>query len=106
LPLKALTLSQRLAASGQRPRDPRPSAAARGYNAAWRLLRHRHLSANPMCTECVRQGRPRLAVLADHTKPISSGGPALDPLNLRSLCREHHDIITANYRRTGINELP
>ncbi len=41
----------------------------------------------------------------DHIRPISRGGGRLDPNNLRSVCRQHHDRLTANLRKFGINEL-
>ena len=65
----------------------RKSAAARGYDPAWRALRARFLAAFPFCARC---GRP--AALVDHIRPIT--GPA-DPLrlawsNLQPLCQSCH----------------
>ena len=79
----------------------RGNASCRGYDHQWQLFRLAWLSAHPTCALC-----GRIAVLVDHIRPITAGGRVLDPNNVRSLDRRCHDLVTANYRRTGINELP
>lgn len=81
-------------------KDTRPSAAARGYGHRWQAKRRRFLAANPICKYCTHA-----AEQVDHIVPLSAGG-ADHPSNYRAVCGLHHRQITANYRRTGINELP
>lgn len=75
-------------------RDDRLSASQRGYDSRWAKLRAYHVSANPLCEDCL----PILAPVheVDHVVPIN--GPndplMLDAGNLRSLCRRHHAIKT------------
>ncbi len=78
----------------------RGSAAERGYDAAWRRLREAHLSEHPLCAHCLHEEVVEIADDVDHVVPIAVD-PArrLDPTNLQSLCRRHHNIKTANERR-------
>lgn len=70
----------------------RPSASARGYDAAWRRVRKRHLMANPLCVYCLRQGIVTAANVVDHIERIAlAPHRRLDPANLQSLCKRHHD---------------
>jgi 5-methylcytosine-specific restriction protein A len=76
----------------------RPNSAARGYDRRWRKYRRWFLSKNPLCVECVKEGRPTLAVHVDHVEPVE-GGQA-DPLfweetNHQGLCQSHHSRKTA-----------
>jgi 5-methylcytosine-specific restriction protein A len=69
------------------------SAAARGYDGAWRALRREVLSATPICVLC----RQRRATEVDH---IVAFRGLHDPLrlarsNLRSVCRPCHRSRTA-----------
>lgn len=56
----------------------------------WRKLRRVHLDANPLCVECLKEGRHRVATIVDHIVPIKDGGKPLDPSNLQSLCWSCH----------------
>src|SRR5947208_15700092 len=85
----------------------RPASSERGYTATWRRLRHQHLSANPLCVLCLAAGRTTPATVADHRVPIAvDPSGRLDPRNIRSLCVDHHNACTANFRTTGVNEPP
>ena len=71
----------------------RPSAARRGYNDKWRMIRANYLRRNPNCEIC---GKPATEV--DHIKPLSEGGTHRSE-NLRALDKSCHSRITANYFR-------
>ena len=80
----------------------RGSAASRGYDRQWAKLRLAHLRANPLCVFC-----QRAAVLVDHRVPIAVDPTRrLDPTNLRSCCDDCHQKLTANFKTTGVNEMP
>lgn len=64
-------------------------------SAVWRKTRAYKLRMNPLCEECMRQGRLRTAVLVDHITPIKKGGARLDVYNLQSLCQSCHNRKTA-----------
>lgn len=75
----------------QRRWNPQPSAAARGYDEAWRKLRAQHLAAEPNCRKCALQGIEEPARIADHIVPVRlAPDRRLDPTNLQSLCWSHH----------------
>ena len=78
MPTKAKTLRQRRG----RPAEHRGSAAARGYDAAWRKARAAQLRGEPLCRFC-----GDLATVADHARPLNQGGARLDPANLRRRLR-------------------
>jgi hypothetical protein len=83
-------------------REERQSSHARGYDRAWQRLRDAFLIENPFCFAC-----DAFAVLVDHKTPIVvDPSRRLDPLNLRSCCTDCHAAITANFRMTGVNEMP
>ena len=99
MPTKALTHQQQRL-GGKREADLRMSSFRRGYDATWRKVRRLHLARYPACTFC-----PHPATIVDHIKPLNDGGERLDPDNLRSVCRNCHAILTANYAKTGRNEM-
>ena len=68
--------------------DLRPSAAARGYDAEWRAIRARYLSAHPWCAVC---GEP--ATVVDHVISLARGGTH-DEANLQALCSVCHNQKT------------
>lgn len=62
------------------------------YRKAWKQLRLDHLSENPLCEYCLREGKITLATVVDHIKPHKGDLRLfLDPHNLQSLCKLHHD---------------
>lgn len=72
----------------------RPSAARRGYDAAWRRIRLAHLKRHPLCADCERAGIAVPATDVDHILPLRRGGTHA-PSNLQSLCHFHHSSKTA-----------
>ncbi|MGF7163146.1 5-methylcytosine-specific restriction endonuclease McrA [Rhodoligotrophos appendicifer] len=80
----------------------RGSATDRGYGAAWRRLRARHLSQHPLCVFCEKMGRIEAATVVDH-RTAHKGDHMLmfDPGNLQSLCKVHHDSTKQSMERTG-----
>lgn len=78
----------------------RPGARARGYDRAWERLRARHLRDFPSCSV---RGCGRPAEHVDHVVPVRlAPHRRLDPLNLQSLCRVHHDLLTKAYDMNSI----
>lgn len=69
-------------------KSKRPSASARGYDAAWRALAARYRAAHP---QCEAPGCSAAAAVVDHRIPIRAA-PALrlEWSNLISLCAAHH----------------
>ena len=82
--------------------DWRGSAAARGYDRAWRKLRLIKLKLDPLCWWCAREGRIEAATVVDHIKPIATH-PELRMIldNLRSGCESHHNAHTARQTAGG-----
>lgn len=65
-------------------------------SSRWKALRLYHLRANPLCVDCLSEGRTVGATVADHIRP-HRGDPSLfwDAGNLASRCKRHHDAKTA-----------
>lgn len=92
MPHKPQTHKQRQS----RPKDNRPSAAQRGYGRRWQKIRAAHLRANPLCVECLANGRSELATIVDHIEPHRGDTVRFwAKENLQSLCIECHN------RKTG-----
>jgi 5-methylcytosine-specific restriction enzyme A len=69
----------------------RGSAAQRGYDHAWTLLRQRKVRQDPLCEDCLLEGRTTPAAEVDHVIPIAKDPSLrLEISNLRSLCKSHH----------------
>ena len=86
----------RISSLKPKPKDNRESASKRGYGARWRLLRHRHLSKEPLCRECLSTNKITIATVVDHIIPHKGDMKlfyASD--NRQSLCKFHHDTKTA-----------
>ncbi|TGP43461.1 HNH endonuclease [bacterium M00.F.Ca.ET.228.01.1.1] len=95
------------------------SSAARGYGYDWQKLRERHLAAHPHCVFCLRDlgmldMSPAEVVLAcaergvaeplgnigDHIVPHQGNDMLrLDPNNVQTLCKPHHDGEKARLER-------
>ena len=62
----------------------------------WRRLRADQLRTEPLCAECLREGRLTDATECDHIIP-HKGDKRLffDRKNLQSLCKKHHSAKTA-----------
>ena len=56
----------------------------------WRTLRKSFLEKNPLCVECLKEGRYTPAKIVDHIVPIRMGGKPLDEGNLQALCWSCH----------------
>jgi len=73
----------------------RASAAARGYDAAWRKLRAEHLRRQPNCVVCGRPGK-----VVDHIKPVRTYPELrLDPRNLQTMCVSCHSSVAQRQER-------
>lgn len=64
------------------------------HTPAWRNLRRKYITENPLCEECQRMGLVVPGNVVDHIVPIRKGGQALDESNLQTLCKRHHAIKT------------
>jgi 5-methylcytosine-specific restriction endonuclease McrA len=76
------------------------------YNSReWRALRARHIKANPYCRVCLMLGYMERGQHVDHIHEIKGGGAPLDPRNLQTLCKLHHDQKTsaATFTVTGLD---
>ena len=78
----------------------RPTAAERGYDAAWRKTRAAYLKLHPYCED--ESGCIEPADDVDHIDGQGPNGPrGHDPDNLRSLCHSHHSKRTARDQPGG-----
>jgi 5-methylcytosine-specific restriction protein A len=77
----------------------RPSAAERGYDAAWRKVRKQFLEANPRCCEpeCGARSEQADHVLSVRDRPDLR----LSWSNLRPYCTPHHSARTARDQGFG-----
>lgn len=97
------------------------SSAARGYGYAWQKLRAEHLAKHPHCLYCLREigmvgwspadvvlacaargiAEP-LGVIGDHiTAHRGDRRLQLDPNNIQTLCKPHHDSTKQREERGG-----
>ena len=66
------------------------------YNSyKWRQKSKSFRKRNPLCDECLKNGRTTPSEMVDHIKPISKGGDKWNDNNLRALCNSCHG------RKTG-----
>lgn len=73
----------------------RASAHARGYTKQWQSARRGYLAANPLCVECLKEGRYERATVVDHIIPHRGNMDRFwDRDNWQSLCKRHHDVKT------------
>lgn len=69
------------------------------YNTTeWRKLRETYIKQNPLCKECLKQGKVTPAEDVHHIKSGFSKGTAnrillLDYNNLMSLCKQCHNML-------------
>lgn len=62
------------------------------YNSTkWRKLSKAFKVLNPLCVECLQEGKTTPVDITDHIEPIDKGGAKLDVANLQSLCHSHHN---------------
>lgn len=82
--------------SVQKPVDARPSAAIRGYDRRWRIVRRMYLRRNPLCVECAKHGRTEASTVVDHIEPHRGDEKLFwDERNWQALCKPCHDQKTA-----------
>lgn len=61
----------------------------------WRMIRARHLKANPWCARHLAATGIKIpAVDVHHKRPLSAGGSLDDPNNLESDCHVCHSQLT------------
>ena len=73
------------------------SAGARGYNWEWQKARKVFLAANPLCVQCMAEGRYIKATVVDHIIPHRGNQELFwDRNNWQALCKRHHDLKTGN----------
>jgi 5-methylcytosine-specific restriction protein A len=69
----------------------------------WQALRARHLAKQPYCVMCAEIGTKTLAEVVDHKTPWKRDTRlALNPENLQSLCKLHHDSTKQRQDKSGI----
>lgn len=72
---------------------------------AWQAARQQQLIEQPWCAFCERIGRLSPATVVDHIIPLAQAWDRrLDPSNLQSLCKQHHDRTKQRLERTGVEE--
>lgn len=76
----------------------RPSACKRGYGREWQRIRKAHLSKNPLCIFCLKEGVTEAATVVDHIDGDSFNNT---PSNHRSLCKRCHDKRTGRDQAFG-----
>jgi 5-methylcytosine-specific restriction enzyme A len=83
------------AASNQSPREARPSASGRGYDAKWRSLRLMFLRRNPICIDPfhIHAGAVVPATDVDHIIAKRNGGRDTFE-NFQALCHSCHSRKT------------
>jgi 5-methylcytosine-specific restriction endonuclease McrA len=102
-------------------RTGKTSSAARGYDYAWQKLRAKHLAEHPHCVYCLRDlgmtdmspadvvltcaergvAEP-LGNIGDHIVPHrGNDNLRLDPGNVQTLCKPHHDGEKASSERAS-----
>ena len=64
------------------------------YGWAWKKIRNKYIKNNPLCEQCLKEGRLTPAQEVHHIKPLSKGGTH-DEKNLMALCSSCHSTITA-----------
>jgi len=65
----------------------------------WKKVRHAQLEAHPLCYMCNKEGLIVAANIVDHIIGFEDKHDPIahDPDNFISLCKSHHQMITAKY---------
>jgi len=71
--------------------------------AVWKRHRRDQLKKQPLCEECLRQGYVEAATVVHHTRAHKGDWRAFCSRDLESLCKECHDLHTANVERSNKN---
>ncbi len=93
--------------SGRCAAHPRPAWSKSGGKATKRKTgrwlqaeRDALFRSDPLCAECKRHGRVRLATIRDHIAPLAEGG--LDErANTQGLCDECNEVKSEAERKRG-----
>lgn len=76
------------------------------YGSRWDAYSVAYRVENPLCVNCLAEGRPRPSQVVDHRVPAKPGTAAFwDPENHQALCKECHDRKTAA-RDRGFGNAP
>ncbi|MBO8158841.1 HNH endonuclease signature motif containing protein [Thermosyntropha sp.] len=78
--------------------EKRGSAASRGYDVRWRRIREMVLKEEPLCRECMRQGRVTPATDVHH---VNGDVRDVRRENLEPLCHSCHSRHTAKEQAFG-----
>jgi len=72
------------------------------YGRSWRVARRIFITANPLCSFCIKQSKLVPATTVDHIVP-HRGDSALfwDENNWQSLCQPCHDEVKQREEKTG-----
>jgi len=74
----------------------RPTSTERGYNYRWQKVRKIYLRKNPLCVECLKEGRVESATVVDHIEPHRGDNEKFwNEDNFQSLCESCHNRKTA-----------
>jgi len=83
----------------------RGSAASRGYDGRWKVMRKQYLMDNPLCVECHKQGKYITANVVDHITPHKGNAELFnDESNWQALCNYHHCQKTMTELRSSKHE--
>ena len=70
----------------------RGTSSSRGYNYRWQKLKKLYLKKNPLCAQCLEEGRTVPAVAVDHIMPHRGDYRLFwDESNWQGLCTRHHN---------------
>lgn len=72
-------------------------------NSRWVRVREAYRKRNPLCCECMKEGRITPMKIVDHIIPVKDGGAMFDFNNLQSLCQEHHNRKTGKEKKEKNN---
>jgi len=61
----------------------------------WRKLRRAHLAREPLCRECLKEGKVTPATDVDHVQPHRGDRDKFWNGAMQSLCKVHHGAKTA-----------
>ena len=93
--------------TGRCPKHPKqlwakkPDAPKRITGRKLQRLRAELFARDPLCAECKRQGRVKLATQRDHILSLEEGG-ADDDSNVQGLCHDCHDAKSKAERQRGV----
>lgn len=88
---------------GQRqPWQASPTTTPRLRGRANQRRRERLFAREPLCRECVKEGKVTIAVIRDHVIPLSEGGLEGVDSNEQPLCKSHSDAKTKAEAARGV----